>query len=138
MMLSGKSISSVTATGFQVGDRVADMTVLGSNAAYRTLRADRLVRVPADVDAAEAATLVGGEALCPLAPVTSIRDSVQEGDHGVVAAALGVLQGRHAVAICNRFRCAGGDKGLDGRDMPRPPSPKTTDSISAVQPRLSA
>ena len=26
-------------SGFQVGDRVADMTVIGSNAAYRTLRA---------------------------------------------------------------------------------------------------
>ena len=34
-------------SGFQVGDRVADMTVVGSNAAYRTLRADRLTRVPA-------------------------------------------------------------------------------------------
>jgi len=33
--------------GFEVGDRVADMTVVGSNAAYRTLRADRLTRVPA-------------------------------------------------------------------------------------------
>ena len=33
--------------GFQLGDRVADMTVVGSNAAYRTLRADRLTRVPA-------------------------------------------------------------------------------------------
>src|SRR5919108_6484018 len=33
-------------SGFQLGDRVADMTVLGSNAAYRTLRADDLVRVP--------------------------------------------------------------------------------------------
>src|SRR5262245_42351049 len=29
-------------TGFRPGDRVADMTVVGSNAAYRTLRADRL------------------------------------------------------------------------------------------------
>ena len=29
-------------SGFQIGDRVADMTVVGSNAAYRTLRADRL------------------------------------------------------------------------------------------------
>ena len=38
--------------GFQLGDRVADMTVLGSNAAYRTLRADHLTRVPAGVDAA--------------------------------------------------------------------------------------
>ena len=28
-------------SGFQLGDRVADMTVVGSNAAYRTLRADR-------------------------------------------------------------------------------------------------
>src|SRR6516165_1968894 len=44
--------------GLQLGDRVADLTVLGSNAAYRTLRADRLVRVPAGVDAAEAATLI--------------------------------------------------------------------------------
>ena len=44
--------------GFQVGDRVADMTVIGSNAAYRTLRADHLARVPAGVDAAEAATLI--------------------------------------------------------------------------------
>ena len=44
--------------GFQVGDHVADMTVVGSNAAYRTLRADRLTRVPAGLDAAEAATLI--------------------------------------------------------------------------------
>ena len=34
------------------------MTVLGSNAAYRTLRADHLTRVPAGVDAAEAAALI--------------------------------------------------------------------------------
>jgi NADPH:quinone reductase-like Zn-dependent oxidoreductase len=45
-------------SGFQLGDRVADMTVVGSNAAYRTLRADRLTRVPAGLDAAEAATLI--------------------------------------------------------------------------------
>ena len=44
--------------GFRIGDRVADMTVVGSNAAYRTLRADRLARVPAGVDAAEAAALI--------------------------------------------------------------------------------
>jgi NADPH:quinone reductase len=43
---------------FTVGDRVADMTVIGSNATYRTLRADQLTRVPPDVDAAEAATLI--------------------------------------------------------------------------------
>jgi NADPH:quinone reductase-like Zn-dependent oxidoreductase len=43
---------------FQVGDRVADMTVVGSNATYRTLRSDHVVRVPAGLDAAEAATLI--------------------------------------------------------------------------------
>src|SRR5262245_30597318 len=31
-------------SGFQIGDRVADMTVVGSNAAYRTLRAKDLTR----------------------------------------------------------------------------------------------
>jgi NADPH:quinone reductase-like Zn-dependent oxidoreductase len=45
-------------TGFELGDRVADMTVVGSNAAYRTLRADDLTRVPPGVDAAEAAALI--------------------------------------------------------------------------------
>jgi NADPH:quinone reductase-like Zn-dependent oxidoreductase len=44
--------------GLQLGDRVADLTVLGSNAAYRTLHADRLTRVPPGVDVAEAATLI--------------------------------------------------------------------------------
>jgi len=44
--------------GLQLGERVADMTVLGSNIAYRTLRADRLTRVPAGVDPAEAAALI--------------------------------------------------------------------------------
>jgi len=43
---------------FTVGDRVADMTVIGSNATYRTLRADDVTRVPPNVDAAEAATLI--------------------------------------------------------------------------------
>jgi len=45
-------------SGFQLGDRVADMTVLGSNAAYRTLQTSHLTPVPAGVDAAEAATLI--------------------------------------------------------------------------------
>jgi NADPH:quinone reductase-like Zn-dependent oxidoreductase len=45
-------------TSFRLGERVADMTVLGSNAAYRTLRADDLTRVPEGVDAAEAAALI--------------------------------------------------------------------------------
>ncbi len=44
--------------GFQIGDRVADMTVVGSNADYRTLRAADATRVAVGVDAAEAATLI--------------------------------------------------------------------------------
>jgi NADPH:quinone reductase len=48
----------VGVNGYQLGDRVADMTVVGSNAAYRTLRASDLTRVPAGVDAAEAAALI--------------------------------------------------------------------------------
>ena len=43
---------------FRIGDRVADMTVVGSNAAYRILRARDLTRVPEGVDPAEAATLI--------------------------------------------------------------------------------
>jgi len=43
---------------FRPGDRVADLTVLGSNAAWRTLRARDLVRVPAGLDPAEAAALI--------------------------------------------------------------------------------
>ncbi|HET7457788.1 MAG TPA: alcohol dehydrogenase catalytic domain-containing protein, partial [Gemmatimonadaceae bacterium] len=43
---------------FRLGERVADMTVLGSNATYRTLRARDLTRVPPGVDAAEAAAVV--------------------------------------------------------------------------------
>jgi NADPH:quinone reductase-like Zn-dependent oxidoreductase len=43
---------------FGVGDRVAALTVTGSYARYRTLAATELVRVPRDVDAAEAAALV--------------------------------------------------------------------------------
>lgn len=45
-------------SGFELGDRVADMTVLGSNADYRTLLASDVTPVPAGVDAAEAATLI--------------------------------------------------------------------------------
>jgi NADPH:quinone reductase-like Zn-dependent oxidoreductase len=45
-------------TGFAIGDRVADMTVVGSNAAYRTLRADDVTRIPPGVDPAEAASLI--------------------------------------------------------------------------------
>lgn len=45
-------------TGFRAGDRAADLTVVGSNVTYRTLRADGLARVPEGIDAAEAAALI--------------------------------------------------------------------------------
>lgn len=45
-------------TGLRVGDRVADLTVTGSNAEFRILRADDVTRVPDEVDAAEAATVI--------------------------------------------------------------------------------
>src|SRR5262245_23928467 len=35
-------------SGFELGDRVADMTVVGSNTAYRTLWASGLARVPTE------------------------------------------------------------------------------------------
>lgn len=43
---------------FRVGERVADMTVVGSSADYRTLRATDITPVPAGVDPAEAATVI--------------------------------------------------------------------------------
>ena len=45
-------------TSLQVGDRVADLTMTGSYARFRTLRADRVVPVPPGVDAAEAVAMV--------------------------------------------------------------------------------
>jgi NADPH:quinone reductase-like Zn-dependent oxidoreductase len=43
---------------FELGERVADLTVLGSNAACRTLRARDLTRLPPGIEAAEAAALI--------------------------------------------------------------------------------
>ena len=45
-------------SGFQIGERVADMTVVGSDARFRLLRAKEVTLVPLEVDAAEAATLI--------------------------------------------------------------------------------
>ena len=45
-------------TGVRIGDRVADLTVTGSYARYRTLRAERVTPVPAGVDPAETAALI--------------------------------------------------------------------------------
>ena len=45
-------------SGFSIGDRVADMTVVGSNATFCTLKARNLTRVPKGVDVAEAAAMI--------------------------------------------------------------------------------
>ena len=45
-------------TSFKVGDRVADMTVVGSDTNYRLLKAKDLTILPPGIDPAEAATLI--------------------------------------------------------------------------------
>jgi NADPH:quinone reductase-like Zn-dependent oxidoreductase len=103
-------------SGFRLSDRVADMTVLGSNAAYRTLKADRLTRVPEGVDPAEAATLIlswmtAYQLLHRAARVRQGKRVLVHGAAGAVGQALlalggmaglelwGTARGEHAVLI---------------------------------------
>jgi len=76
-------------SGFQLGDRVADMTVVGSNAAYRTLRAKDLIRLPAGLDPAEAATLILSWTTAYQALHRTAR--VQPGQRALVHGAAGAL-----------------------------------------------
>jgi NADPH:quinone reductase len=81
---------------FQIGDRVADLTVLGSNAEYRTSGTRCLTRVPADVDPAEAAALIlswmtAYQMLQRTARVTSGQRVLVHGAAGAVGQALLVL-----------------------------------------------
>jgi NADPH2:quinone reductase len=76
-------------SGFHLGDRVADMTVLGSNTAYRTLWADHLTRVPAGVDAAEAAALILSWTTAYQLLHRAAR--VQRGQHVLVQGAAGAV-----------------------------------------------
>ncbi len=83
-------------SGFRLGDRVADMTVLGSNADYRTLRADHVTSVPAGVDVAEAAALIlswttAYQLLHRSARVQSAQRALVHGAAGAVGQALLVL-----------------------------------------------
>lgn len=94
---------------FRLGDRVADMTVLGSNAAYRTLRADRLTRVPAGVDAAEAAALILGwttayQLLHRVAHVRRGQRVLVQGAAGAVGQALLVLGGMAGLRLWGTAR----------------------------------
>ena len=96
-------------SGFQVGDRVADLTVVGSNAAYRTLRADHLTRVPASVDVAEAATLIlswttAYQALHRAARVQRGQRVLVHGAAGAVGQALLVLGKRAGLELWGTAR----------------------------------
>jgi NADPH:quinone reductase len=98
-------------SGFQVGDRVADMTVIGSNAAYRTLRADRLAGVPAGVDPAEAATLIlswttAYQLLHRAARVQRGQRVLVQGAAGAVGQALLVLGGLTGLELWGTARGA--------------------------------
>jgi len=104
-------------SGYRLGDRVADLTVIGSNAAYRTLRASHLTRVPAGVDAAEAAALIlswttAYQLLHRAALVQRGQRVLVHGAAGAVGQALlvlgrlaglelwGTARGAHAALVC--------------------------------------
>jgi NADPH:quinone reductase len=96
-------------SGFRLGDRVADMTVLGSNAAYRTLRAGDLVRVPAGIDAAEAAALIlswttAYQLLHRAARVERGQRVLVQGAAGAVGQALLVLGGMAGLELWGTAR----------------------------------
>ena len=98
-------------SGFQLGDRVADMTVLGSNAAYRTLRASDLTRVPAGVDPAEAAALIlswttAYQLLHRTARVQRGQRALVQGAAGAVGQALLVLGSRAGLELWGTARGA--------------------------------
>lgn len=92
-----------------VGDRIADLTVTGSYARYRTLRADRVVRVPPSVDPAEAAALVlnwttAYQLLHRVAQVIPGKRILVYGASGAVGQALltlGRLAGLHMWGTCH-------------------------------------
>jgi len=96
-------------SGFQLGERVADMTVVGSNAAYRTLRADQLTRVPPGVDAADAAALIlswttAYQLLHRAACVQRGQRVLVQGAAGAVGQALLVLGRLHGLQLWGTAR----------------------------------
>jgi NADPH:quinone reductase-like Zn-dependent oxidoreductase len=95
--------------GFRIGDRVADMTVVGSNATYRTLRADHLARVPPELDPAEASTLIlswttAYQLLHRAARVRPGQRVLVQGAAGAVGQALLVLGGLAGVELWGTAR----------------------------------
>lgn len=98
-------------SGFSLGERVADMTVIGSNAAYRTLRALDLTAVPAGVDAAEAAALVlswttAYQLLHRSARIRTGQRALVHGAAGAVGQALLVLGRQAGIELWGTARSA--------------------------------
>jgi NADPH2:quinone reductase len=96
-------------SNLQIGDRVADMTVIGANAAYCTLRADRVTRVPAGVDPAEAAALIlswttAYQLLHRTARVERGQRVLVQGAAGAVGQALLVLGARAGLELWGSAR----------------------------------
>ena len=96
-------------SGFQIGERVADMTVVGSNASFSTLRADRLTRVPMSLDPAEAATLIlswttAYQLLHRAARVQAGQRALVHGAAGAVGQALLTLGGMSGVELWGTAR----------------------------------
>ena len=103
-------------SGFKVGDRVADMTVVGSDATYRLLAAKDLTLVQDDIDPAKAAALIlswttAYQMLHRSAKVTRGQRILVHGAGGAVGQALlslariagvetwGAAHGKHAALI---------------------------------------
>jgi len=95
-------------TAVRVGDRVADLTMIGSYAEHRLLRADQVVQVPDDVDSAEATSLVlswltAYQLMHRHAKVASGQRVLIHGAAGAVGRALlrlGQLHGLKMVGTC--------------------------------------
>jgi NADPH2:quinone reductase len=121
---------------FRIGDRVADMTVVGSNADYRTLRAGDVARVPAGVDAAEAATLIlswttAYQLLHRAARVRRGQRVLVHGAAGAVGQALLVLGGLAGLALWGTAR---GDQGTLVRELGATPIDYQREDFTRVLP----
>ena len=121
---------------FQMGDRVADMTVIGSNADYRTLRAGDVARVPASVDVAEAATLIlswttAYQLLHRAARVQRGQRVLVHGAAGAVGQALLVLGGLAGLELWGTTR---GEQGALVRELGAIPIDYQRDDFTRVLP----
>src|SRR5262245_11136088 len=121
---------------FQMGDRIADMTVVGSNADYRTLRAGDVARVPTGVDAAEAATLIlswttAYQLLHRAARVQRGQHVLVHGAAGAVGQALLVLGGLAGLKLWGTAR---GEQGALVRELGATPIDYQREDFTRVLP----